>query len=209
MLKVFLVLTMTFWSYGALAAGSGNNDNPMADKTFGVEINPLRPLGIGEDGDENIVTFSGTVSLFNLDRRAEIAFPLFYGKTKDRSEDEFLETITVDAHYRYFLSGVQNGFYLAGFSRLAFLNGTLGDDLDINDVDANGDNVVDRTTKFGLGGGIGYRYFSSDHLYWGASLSFGRYLVGENDRYVGELLGYDDDAQDIVDVEFAKVGWAF
>jgi hypothetical protein len=61
----------------------------------------------------------------------------------------------------------------------------------------------------GAGVGIGYRKFSYRGLYWGASLSLGRYFIGKNDRFYGSWLSYDDDNEIIIDVEFLKFGWAF
>jgi hypothetical protein len=185
-------------------------NDPLADKRWGIEISPLRLIDWHEGEDEERDEFAGTISYFPANQRAEIAFPFFLGNLQDKSEDEHLKSRTIDAHYRYFLGRSRAGMYLAGFGRLAFLSGTLGDDIfDANEVDENGHNKEDKTTKFGLGIGIGQRFFSPSGLYWGWSVILGRYISGESNRYAGDFFILDDDEKVILDAELMKVGWAF
>jgi len=60
-----------------------------------------------------------------------------------------------------------------------------------------------------LGVGIGYRIFSYKGLYWGTSVSFGRYIVGENNKFHGSFLDINDDAKYIIDFELLKFGFAW
>jgi hypothetical protein len=171
---------------------------PLTNKQFGIEFNIVRLLLI-----EKAVSLSGGFSLFGVNRHAEIAFPLYYSNPENPKD---LKEWTIDCHYRYFLGNTQNGFYLSGFVRYAHLDGYLGDNSIFGDGPSD---VKGSENKVGIGVGLGYRKFSYKGLYWGASLSFGRYLTGENDRFYGSFLSYDDDKKFIIDVEFLKFGWAF
>jgi hypothetical protein len=70
-----------------------------------LEINPLWLLYLNEG-----VQITGGVSLFNISRKAEIAFPIVY---RDASNAN-LTSFYLGTHYRHFLGNTQNGFYLAG-----------------------------------------------------------------------------------------------
>jgi hypothetical protein len=188
-------------------------NDPLADKTFGVEFNFLRVLMLTEQ-----TSLSGGVSLFNVHRQAEIAFPFLYSKSKTADIDgpwadslsnvDFTE-FTQDVHYRYFLGNTQNGFYLSGFARGAYLSGIKGStEFDVFDSTKAG-NARDTEMKMGLGVGLGYRKFSYRGLYWGAGINLGRYVIGENDKFRGGLLSYDNDSELIIDIELFKFGWAF
>ncbi|MDB5105004.1 MAG: hypothetical protein JWP91_2693 [Fibrobacteres bacterium] len=189
-------------------------NDPLADKSFGVEANLARLLLATE-----FTSFSGGVSLFALDRNAEIALPFYYGKSESHLESgdaqlsnvDFTE-ITQDIHYRYFLGNTQNGFYLSAFSRLAWLDGVKGDNEFDGFLDTANTNPPDRRSteaKLGLGVGLGYRIFSYKGLYWGCGMSFGRYVLGENDKFRGAFFSLDNDEKFIFDVELLKFGWAF
>ncbi|MDD2796985.1 MAG: hypothetical protein PHV20_00175 [Bacteroidales bacterium] len=178
---------------------------PLADKKYGIEVNLFRLLMIDE-----VRSFSGSFSLFNVDRKAEIAFPIYYQNPKSETD---LTEFTADCHYRYFLGKTQNGFYLSAFARFAHLNGTLGDNNYIL-YDGFGNPITtnlkkDTENKIGIGFGLGYRIFSYRGLYWGTSMSIGRYIIGKNDRFMGSFLTLDDDSPLIYDVELLKFGWAF
>lgn len=92
-------------------------NEPLANKKFGVEINYPRLLML-----EDAFTFSGSVSLFDVSRRAEIVFPVYFQHPKDASD---LTELTMDCHYRCFLGKHQNGFYVSTFVRSAYLQGTV------------------------------------------------------------------------------------
>lgn len=173
---------------------------PLAYKKFGVEFNIARLLMA-----DQVNSLSGGFSLFGVDRHAEIAFPIYAQFAT--SSQEFSE-FSVDCHYRYFLGEMQNGFYLSGFSRLVNLSGKLGDN---NLIYGNNSTNLGNgnETKLGLGIGLGYRIFSKKGLYWGTSVSLGRYIIGKNDRFVGSYFTLDDDSPMIFDVEMLKFGWAF
>lgn len=171
---------------------------PLAGRRFGIEVNPLRLLFLDEE-----TSISGGVSLFSVDRSAEVAFPWFYAEADDGSR---LRTLTIDAHYRQFLGRRQNGFYLSAFTRFAYLSGLLGSDYWFGDA---GWGEEDTESKLGIGFGLGWRKFSDRGLYWGVSLSMGRFLIGDNDKFRGDLFGLDNDDERIFDMEFFKFGWAF
>ena len=117
-------------------------NDPLTGKNFGVELNIARLLLAKE-----VMSVSGGFSLFNVDRDAEIAFPFYYGKSEANDFEagfgdiDFTE-ITQDIHYRYFLGNTQNGFYLSGFARGAYLDGVLGDYVFDNLGDSTGTPVT-------------------------------------------------------------------
>ncbi len=177
------------------------DEEPLRGKKFGIEINPIRLLALSTDEK----TFSGSFSFFNLKPNVEISIPIFVSNTQLAGED--FSVFTIDGHYRYFLGSKTNGFYISGFSRLATLNGTFS-----NQHSWNENNESGRTYKLGAGFGIGYRIFSKSGLYWGASLSLGRYLIGNSNQYrssYSDTFAEIDDEEFIFDVELFKFGYAF
>lgn len=174
---------------------------PLAGRKYGVEFNFFRLLNY-----ENNRTLSGGLSLFGVNRNAEIAFP-FYFETSDKDDVYDLRVYTLDAHYRNFLGDKQKGFYISAFARYAHLRGTLGDDFYFGNQPAFAETGSEN--KLGVGVGIGYRVFSQRNWYWGTSLNVGRYIVGENDLFAGDPIELSDDDEFIFDVEFFKFGWAF
>lgn len=182
--------------------------DPLKNKKFGIEINPVRILMF----EKNEMTFSGSFSLFNVRPNTEIAFP-FFASVADNSNDSYYSygkfyDATLDAHYRYFLGKNTNGFYLSTMSRIAALHGDVGSYYDFLLTEPT-TRRRETTIKLGIGFGIGYRVFSSSGWYWGASLSAGRYLLGENDKYVTGILSFNDDSEYILDLELLKFGRAF
>jgi len=170
--------------------------SPIADKNWGVELDPLYLLFFDKGGG-----FSGTISNFSLNRSAEVAFPFTY---EGNSDDQGSHAFNIDAQYRYFLSGRQKGFYISGLTRfqtasyhnIIFLDSTDGGRKTLN--------------RLGIGFGIGYRIFSRAGWYWGWNLSLGRYIVG--DKVGGSDLPslpslWMKDL--ILDVELLKIGFAF
>ena len=174
-------------------------NEPLSGKKFGLEFNFARLLMI-----EKAVSLSGSFSLFGVSRHSEVAFPWFYSNPEDQKD---LNEWTIDCHYRDFLGNTQNGFYLSVFVRYAHLEGYLGNNWLIDTTEP--DDVKDSENKVGIGVGLGYRKFSYKGLYWGASLSFGRYITGKHNKFYGNFLAIDDDQNFIIDVEFLKFGWAF
>lgn len=214
MKKVLLLITLCLITFNLKAQDNAKLDSiltlqkqmnaqisnsPLANKKFGVELNLFRFLTL-----DDAFTMSGTVSFFNWDRNAEIAFPMYLQIANDL--DYEVNSFTLDGHYRYFLGKSQNGFYLSGFARTAFLRGNTSSEW-YDDGTQSRD--IKNAIKFGIGFGLGYRYFSYKGLYWGTSFSVGRYFIGKNDQFYGSFLDYDDDAEMIVDFEFLKFGWSF
>ena len=174
-------------------------DSPLGKRKNGIELNLARILVLQDE----YKSFSGTYSRFDHKNGAEWAFPVFFS-SEDNYENEQTNVATVDAHYRKFLGGSVKGFYLSGFSRLTHISGPTGYDFDFsfNDEQSSRSNE----TKVGVGVGIGYRIFSGEKFYWGTSLSFGRNIIGENDKFQGAIF---DDSEYILDIEFLKFGYSF
>ncbi len=186
-------------------------DEPLGERRLGVEFNLIRPLMWG--GDER--TLSGGFSYFDVERKVEYAFPVMWSSAEHddywggsngniAAGDKRLNTFTVDAHYRKYLGDTLDGFYISGFARAAHLSGL---------VDEDDDSVLRSGSEFklGVGFGVGYRVISRSGIYWGTSLSVGRYLVGDSDKFrdTNGISAEIDDAETIFDVELLKFGMAF
>jgi hypothetical protein len=180
------------------------NISPLNDKKYGVEFNLFRFLAWSE-----MISLSGGVSLFDINRHAEIAFPFYYGKGDgDHSETE----INLDVHYRYFLGNNQKGFYLSGFSRYEYLN-YYSYDYQNAPLTSVWDNTYQNhnMNRLGAGIGLGYRIFSEKGLYWGTGLTIGRFFddgIQGNYPY-GSVFSWQTTSPFIIDFELLKFGWAF
>lgn len=172
-------------------------DDPLENKKAGIEINPVYTLVAS--AEKHTFALSGTYSRFDIDRKAEVAFPFFYGKTDDN------KLFTLDAHYRKFLGKHQNGFYLSGAMRFAHVEGVDRDYYYDNNYNWYEVKNKVKTNKIGMMFGIGYRYFTKSGFYWGTSLSIGRYFTGNNRINSGFL----DGTKYIVDFEILKFGVTF
>ena len=117
--------------------------------------------------------------------------------------------LTIDFHYRCFLGNTQNGFYLSGFLRYASLERYLGNNNLFYFGEEEEFNTKETEHKIGIGVGIGYRIFSYKGFYWGTSISFGRYIIGDSDNFYGNFLSWEEDLKQISDVELLKFGYAF
>lgn len=224
MKKIFYTLGLTLLSQTVLAAENSTiegidkkvdtviqmqeriydkvENDPLKGKNFGVELNLVRLLLI----DKNLTEVSGTVSYFNHQAKAEIAFPFFYSAEKEEgSGAERFTVSTLDVHYRQYLGETLNGFYLSGFGRFASLKGVTGEDQFIFTTSTGSSGSEN---KFGVGVGFGSRIFSKTGLYFGTSLSIGKYIVGKNDKFAYDNLFYDD-KEVIIDIELLKFGYAF
>lgn len=181
---------------------------PLANKVAGIELNIARLL---VSSGQDYLTVSGTFSLFNVSRSAELAFPIFYQHGTKRRTDSFnnksydvpLTLVNLDATYRRFLGRHQDGFYFSVGSRYTYINGIEGTDFLLFSFNSGGPEVT--THKVGAYFGIGYRYFTRSGFYWGVSVIYGRYFGGERD-YQEVLL---DDGKTIIDIELLKFGFAF
>ena len=181
-------------------------NTPLQGRNYGVEFNLIRLLMINDD----YRSFSGTVSYFDHARPAEIALPFFYSSDQYGSDNERFTLLTMDVHYRSFLGDTLNGFYVSGFGRFARLHGSTGGGRGLFS-DGNASRYTATEHKIGIGVGIGYRIFSKKRIYWGTSLSAGRYILGENDKFYDSnfLDILDEDSETILDIELLKFGYAF
>ena len=173
--------------------------DPLANKRAGIEFNPAYLLLASANKD---VVVSGTYARFDVDRKAELAFPFYYSNARpfalfeDRTRSK---VFTLDAVYRRFLGAHQNGFYLSAGMRYAHIHG----ETDEYDYFYDYTTATKTTNKIGVMTGIGYRYFSKGGFYWGVSLSAGRYLTG-NMHMAGS-----DGQKIILDIELLKFGFTF
>jgi hypothetical protein len=104
---------------------------------------------------------------------------------------------TVDVHYRKYINDTIGGFYYGGFTRLAKLEGK-----------GAGYSYI-KQTKLGFGGTLGFRLFHNRGFYWGASLSLGSYITGDNEQFIGQMFEITDDQKFIIDIELFKFGYTF
>lgn len=168
-------------------------------QNIGIELNPFRLL-ISTD---RWLSVSGTVAHFNNNNGVEIAIPFYY--SNESAYDDYISDETrfnLDIHYRKYLFDKEtDGLYLGAFGRYTYLDGQA----------QNSSRYV-TINKFGLGIEMGFRLKSESlPLYWGASLSTGRYLGNSNNKLRRDVLfdaGFDDRAF-IFDIELLKVGYAF
>ena len=159
-------------------------NDPLKDKIGGIEINPLYSMIYSDDK----FSFSGTVSFFPKDQKAEIAFPF---SKKTRTDDFFqidngeATTLNIDAQYRYFLGEYRKGIYIMGGLRYS----NHEEQNSFTDLQYN---------KSGVSFGVGYRIFGTKGLYWGCSLYYGKYYFGS-----------DDGPGSFMNLEFFKFGKTF
>ncbi len=171
--------------------------DPLRQYAFGIELNPVLPMLVIEDG----LAVTGGLQLFGIDRNAEISFPFQVLHAKNDDGENFY---SLDIHYRYFLGEFQRGFYLSGFARAAYV--------EINPYPwMHDDSPRFDDTRLGIGAGLGYRIYSSRRLYWGASLNVGRFLISdEPEDYERVSFGLGGGTSSLIlDIEFFKFGLAF
>lgn len=171
--------------------------DPLDGITFGVELNPVYFL-LSSTRD-NGFGVTGSISLFSVTDRAEIAFPFYYAT----GEDE-LKSFSVDCHYRSFIGKHRNGFYFSSGLRYTYLHGREGNSflgITYGELDE-----VTSTSKLGLTFGIGYRKYGYNGWYWGFSLFGGRYFSGDNTDYLGGGMANN---KSIIDMELLKIGKLF
>lgn len=181
-------------------------ENPFKDKEYGVELNiPFLVFTLFPD----ITMISGTFSIFNSEKKTEIAFPFFIYSVTDEWEntaDTKHDFVSLDIHYRKYIGEYLNGFYLSGFIRGSYIKGILGEDFMYEDgEELSGEYGIER--KLGIGVGVGYRYFSKSAYYWGASLNIGKYITGTHGVFANDM--FFEDSKIIFDLEFLKLGYAF
>jgi hypothetical protein len=177
-------------------------DEPLANKTFGIEFNPARLL-LGWTTKEigNYTHLSGGVSFFAIDHRAEIAIPFLY--QFGAVDDIPYKILNIDAAYRRFIGDRQNGFHYSAGLRYAYVEGEEGKDSDVAGS-RTGRHIIQR--KAGIYVGIGYRYFSHSGWYGGANILVGRFFSDDSRGIVDVKM---DDLKFILDVELLKIGYTF
>lgn len=187
-------------------------DEPLENKTMGIELDPAYLL-YSTAGD--FFTVPATVSFFNVSRKAELAFPIFYQSGTRRENggagsggyDVPLTLFNLDATWRQFIGKHQNGLYFSGGLRYTYIKGITGNGVDLGIISIGfGGGTPVTVSKVGMHFGLGYRVFAKSGFYWGVSLVFGRYFSNDT-RDVREVAL--DDSKVIFDVELLKFGYAF
>ncbi|MDP8321656.1 MAG: hypothetical protein RAO94_04825 [Candidatus Stygibacter australis] len=183
-------------------------NDPLADKTWGVEFNLIRFIACNDE----TTTLSGGFSYFGKPMM-EIYFPWYYYKHHNEDyyfyDDDDIETgidklFYADARIRLFTGNTSNGFFMSGLTRFALLESRN-----------IWDNLHHSTTKWGIGFGIGWRSFSYRGFNWGFSLSMGRYFTGEEgilNQGTTSMFFLEEatnDSEIFYDLEFLKFGFAF
>lgn len=170
-------------------------ESPLGNRKWGIEFNPARPLVFAGDA----LSLSGGVSNFSWNREAEVAFPFVLWIFSDDQGSIY----TQDVHYRHFLSGRQRGFYVGGYARYQYAH--YGQVTFTNNAEPKRS-----INRGGLAFELGGRVFSRSGLYWGWSVSLGRYIVGDEldtDGFPNNPFLWTGDL--ILDVEVLKLGFAF
>jgi hypothetical protein len=180
---------------------------PPANKTLGVEWSPIRLL-VGTATADYKTQLLGGVSLFSVDRRAEIAFPFLF--MIGNIDGLPAKIVNMDVTYRRFFKKQQKGFYYSAGLRYNFLQGAVASD---NPLYKHGHTDEQLTqSRAGLYFGIGYRHFFRKGWYWGTSFILGLYSSKVDPRlYFGSGGGGDEipplDA--IFAWDIGKFGFAF
>ena len=186
-------------------------EEPLANKSAGIEMDLAYMLySTGRD----YFTLPGTISLFNVKRTVEVAFPIFYqhgtkhvdGGSVSGGYDVPLTLLDVDAIWRQFIGKHQDGLYFSGGLRYTYIKGVEGGGIDFLGISLGPGGPAITVNKIGAHFGIGYRVFTKSGFYWGASVVFGRYF-SDDTRDVQEVTL--DDTKTIFDVEILKFGFAF
>lgn len=188
MLKKLIVILLLF-----LVSFSVNAGNSKTNFRIGAEFNFFRIFYL----KEGVKSLSGTVSIFLPKKQIELAFP-FYGATALNYSNERYSEGSIDFHFRKYIRGPFENFYLSSFVRSTYIKGRL-----------DNSNIVDDENKYGLGVGFGIRKFSKSGLYWGASFSTGRYIIGENDKFKRCCFILSEESAVIADIELLKLGYMF
>jgi hypothetical protein len=177
--------------------------SPLTNKTIGIGLNPLRLFSlIGQNGEDFARLFRATVSVFAIDRHAELAFPIQYmwGKNNSVPWRDFYFDVT----YRRFFGSQQKGPYYSGGIRYAYIEGeelctdkaTYGEGL--------GNIIVQN--KVGIYAGIGYLHCSRIGFYWGGNIILGIYF-GPKTPYIATM--DDVTLNSILGCYLFEIGFAF
>jgi hypothetical protein len=183
---------------------------PLEGKNYGIEFNPAFLLYGLSAGSKSCIIVSAGFSLFNVNRGAEVAFPIFIqsGELGDGSGYSSLFLYNQDAIYRKFLGRHQDGFFIEGGLRYTHISEDFpnyyypGGSYYYYDVRTE----TRSSDRVGMMFGIGYRYFSYSGIYWGMSLKCGTYFSPKSVGYNGVMLFGE---KTILDIELLKFGVAF
>lgn len=171
----------------------------LTNKKYGIGINPLRTIiYLG-----NALNVRGAVSLFAIDRHAEIAFPIQYLSGSD--ENIPYRFFFGEIAYRRFFSNRQNGFYYSGGFRYAFMKSEILDDSKKFGTPEEHTGTVYKQNKSGIYAGIGYRHFSVKGFYWGSNFILGGYF----DNKSPYILAPEDFAYNFILGFELQIGYAF
>ncbi len=176
--------------------------NPLENKNYGIEINPIWLLA-SIPGSHLII--DGGFSLFNVDRKAEVTFQTEY---KSDKESQFI-LWNQDLVYRHYGGGDQGGFYISGGIRYMYIHAQrIAEYYSLTEQSLH-PNLLSKyftNRNVGLMIGFGYRHFSHSGFYYGFGFELGIYFLNHDSMLNGA--GFADIGM-IVDVEILKIGIAF
>lgn len=177
-----------------------SSSQALSDKKYGIAINPIRTITyIGY-----LLNLRGAISMFAIDRHAEIAIPIQYvsGKRENLPYRFFFSEIT----YRRFFSHQQNGFYYSGGLRYAYMEAEILNNSEKFGSQEEHTGMIYKRNKLGIYAGVGYRHFSAKGFYWGCNIILGDYF-GPETPYIQTP---DDFAYNfILGSELLQIGYAF
>jgi len=149
---------------------SARYSQALADKKYGIGIDPIRSVVyIGYE-----LQLKGAISLFSIDRHAEIAFPVQY--VSGEAENRPYKVFYAEAAYRRFFAEQQKGFYYSGGVRFAYIQGELLDNTAEPGSPEEHTGTNFEQNKAGIYAGIGYRRFYKNGFYFGSNIIFGTYF---------------------------------
>ena len=207
---LLLILGTTFTSFAQdhdtrLDSVLANQEIILANQqNYGFEFDPalaMVSLGIDEG-----VFLAGGFSMFNISRKAEIAIPFQFAT--DKNGGNFFE---VGGQYRHFLGRHQKGFWIGAGLTFRNMNYESYGYYYGDYAPGYGSTREDErhsVQQVGINFGLGIRIFSAGGLYWGTSISVGRFF-GE------DALGYPNfgfvfnEKNLLFDFEILKFGYAF
>jgi hypothetical protein len=177
-----------------------SHSHPLADKKFGIGFNPVRTVVyIGSE-----LQLRAAISLFSIDRHAEIAFPFQYNSGED--ENIPYKVFYSEATYRRFINDLQKGFYFSGGIRYAYIEGEILDSSAKFGSPEEHTGIIYKKSKFGVYAGIGYRHFYKGGFYWGCNLIAGTYFGPRTPNIaMTEDLAYNF----ILGCDLLEIGFAF
>ena len=154
--------------------------DPLEEKRFGIEINPIGLLMSTVDSDG--FTLRAGVSFFPSSMHGEIAFPIYYRQYADDLITTTTERVfQIDGQYRGFVGKHRKGFYFS--SGLRYLYNDKSDSASLSSLNSTNNDI-------GLTFGIGFRLYGLTGWYWGAGMYGGRYLTKETPIFEIELLKF-------------------